>query len=190
MTDFPTVSYMVLTCEMPTWSLWKVPLLGGALLHRPLKGVLPKALEKNVNTKLAKLHISLTVFDCLQACFKDNLINGRKLITVDASSLPRMGITDFEHIKVCTKIKLVFKYWTITCLPKVRFWGNGPFTSEFLTSHWFSKAGFVFGKNKVWNMGSWILCLLPVMVFWLFTAHCLSAFLTSLIQFFSCFKQV
>lgn len=38
-----------------------------------------------------------------RACFKDNLINGRKLITVDASSLPRMGITDFEHIKVIAK---------------------------------------------------------------------------------------
>lgn len=148
---------------MPTWSLWKVPLLGGALLHRPLKGVLPKALRKNVNTKLAKLRISLTVFDCLQACFKDNLINGRKLITVDASSLPRMGITDFEHIKVCTKIKLVFKYWTITCLPKVRFWGNGPFTSEFLTSHWFSKAGFFFLekiKCEIWGRESFVYSLL------------------------------
>ncbi len=35
-----------------------------------------------------------------QRCFTDNLINGRKLITVHASSLPRVGITDFEHIKV------------------------------------------------------------------------------------------
>ncbi|XP_020622467.1 sterile alpha motif domain-containing protein 15-like isoform X2 [Orbicella faveolata] len=42
-------------------------------------------------------------FQQYRACFKDNLINGRKLITVDASSLPRMGITDFEHIKVIAK---------------------------------------------------------------------------------------
>lgn len=42
-------------------------------------------------------------FKQYRACFKDNLINGRKLITVDASSLPRMGITDFEHIKVIAK---------------------------------------------------------------------------------------
>lgn len=41
--------------------------------------------------------------DCPQACFRENLINGRKLITVDASSLPRMGVTDFEHIKVCVQ---------------------------------------------------------------------------------------
>ena len=35
-----------------------------------------------------------------QRCFSDNLINGRKLITIHGSSLPRVGITDFEHIKV------------------------------------------------------------------------------------------
>ncbi|XP_015754991.1 PREDICTED: sterile alpha motif domain-containing protein 15-like isoform X2 [Acropora digitifera] len=37
------------------------------------------------------------------ACFKDNLVNGRKLINVDASSLPRMGVNDFDHIKVIAK---------------------------------------------------------------------------------------
>ena len=72
--------------------------MGGTSQHGPLKEVLTKA---NVNIKFAKLHANLTILDCSQACFKDNLINGRKLITVDASSLPRMGITDFEHIKVC-----------------------------------------------------------------------------------------
>ncbi|KAJ7377299.1 ribosomal large subunit assembly [Desmophyllum pertusum] len=42
-------------------------------------------------------------FEQYRACFKDNLINGRKLINIDASSLPRMGVTDFEHIKVIAK---------------------------------------------------------------------------------------
>lgn len=42
-------------------------------------------------------------FNQYRACFKDNLINGRKLINVDASSLPRMGVNDFEHIKIIAK---------------------------------------------------------------------------------------
>ncbi|XP_038073323.1 sterile alpha motif domain-containing protein 15-like [Patiria miniata] len=32
-------------------------------------------------------------------CFTTNGIDGRKLILVDASHLPSLGITDFEHIK-------------------------------------------------------------------------------------------
>lgn len=47
------------------------------------------------------MRCSLYFLHCLQACFKDNLVNGRKLINVDASSLPRLGVNDFEHIKVC-----------------------------------------------------------------------------------------
>ncbi|EDO37353.1 predicted protein, partial [Nematostella vectensis] len=35
--------------------------------------------------------------------FSDNLVNGRRLIQVDASTLPRMGVTDFEHIKFISK---------------------------------------------------------------------------------------
>ncbi|XP_029194333.2 sterile alpha motif domain-containing protein 15-like isoform X1 [Acropora muricata] len=42
-------------------------------------------------------------FKQYRACFKDNLVNGRKLINVDASSLPRMGVNDFDHIKVIAK---------------------------------------------------------------------------------------
>uniref|UniRef100_A0A4W3HE67 SAM domain-containing protein n=1 Tax=Callorhinchus milii TaxID=7868 RepID=A0A4W3HE67_CALMI len=47
-----------------------------------------------------------------QACFKSNRINGRKLIYVTASSLPNMGITDFQHIKVITAA--IRKLMTIT----------------------------------------------------------------------------
>lgn len=36
-------------------------------------------------------------------CFVDNVINGRKLITIDASTLPNIGITDFEHMKIIAK---------------------------------------------------------------------------------------
>nr|CAB3265851.1 sterile alpha motif domain-containing protein 15-like [Phallusia mammillata] len=31
-------------------------------------------------------------------CFTTNLINGRKLVLVNSSLLPRLGITDFDHI--------------------------------------------------------------------------------------------
>ncbi|XP_071962959.1 sterile alpha motif domain-containing protein 15-like [Antedon mediterranea] len=37
------------------------------------------------------------------ACFETNMINGRKLILMDASNLPKIGITDFEHIKFIAK---------------------------------------------------------------------------------------
>lgn len=32
-------------------------------------------------------------------CFTTNFINGKKLIHVNASQLPKLGITDFDHIK-------------------------------------------------------------------------------------------
>ncbi|EDV22654.1 Sterile alpha motif domain-containing protein 15 [Trichoplax sp. H2] len=35
--------------------------------------------------------------------FLQNEIKGRNLIAVDASTLPKMGITDFDHIKIITK---------------------------------------------------------------------------------------
>uniref|UniRef100_A0A3B5KKF1 SAM domain-containing protein n=1 Tax=Takifugu rubripes TaxID=31033 RepID=A0A3B5KKF1_TAKRU len=34
------------------------------------------------------------------ACFTDNLINGRKLIHINCSNMPRLGITDFKDMKV------------------------------------------------------------------------------------------
>ncbi|XP_072552955.1 sterile alpha motif domain-containing protein 15-like [Salminus brasiliensis] len=34
------------------------------------------------------------------ACFTENLITGKKLIYVNCCYLPRLGITDFEHMKV------------------------------------------------------------------------------------------
>ena len=36
-----------------------------------------------------------------QECFRANFIDGRQLINIDASSLPRIGVTDFDHVKVC-----------------------------------------------------------------------------------------
>lgn len=33
-------------------------------------------------------------------CFTENFITGRKLIYVDCTNLPKLGITDFEHMKV------------------------------------------------------------------------------------------
>ena len=35
-----------------------------------------------------------------QSCFTTNMIDGRHLIRIEASAFPRIGITDFEHIKV------------------------------------------------------------------------------------------
>lgn len=37
-----------------------------------------------------------------EECFVANYINGRKLILIDATNLPKIGITDFEHIKQLT----------------------------------------------------------------------------------------
>eukprot|EP00043_Microstomoeca_roanoka_P016817 m.173546 g.173546 ORF g.173546 m.173546 type:complete len:84 (-) comp16532_c1_seq1:349-600(-) len=36
-------------------------------------------------------------------CFESNYINGEKLKYIDASRLPRLGITDFTHIKSIAK---------------------------------------------------------------------------------------
>ncbi|XP_072307302.1 sterile alpha motif domain-containing protein 15-like [Eucyclogobius newberryi] len=39
-------------------------------------------------------------------CFTENGISGRKLIHVHGSTLPKLGITDFEHIKViCAHVR-------------------------------------------------------------------------------------
>ncbi|XP_068565072.1 sterile alpha motif domain-containing protein 15-like [Cebidichthys violaceus] len=39
-------------------------------------------------------------FPQYKACFTDNFITGRKLIYVNCVYLPRLGITDFEDMKV------------------------------------------------------------------------------------------
>ena len=36
----------------------------------------------------------------LQECFRANMVDGKKLMFIEASSLCKMGIQDFEHIKV------------------------------------------------------------------------------------------
>jgi len=41
-----------------------------------------------------------------QECFASNFVTGRRLIIIDASTLPKLGITDFMHIKV----SIVHKY--------------------------------------------------------------------------------
>ncbi|XP_030069587.1 sterile alpha motif domain-containing protein 15 [Microcaecilia unicolor] len=38
-------------------------------------------------------------FPQYQGCFLENFITGRKLIFINSSNLPQLGITDFEHIK-------------------------------------------------------------------------------------------
>ncbi|ELU06905.1 hypothetical protein CAPTEDRAFT_229271 [Capitella teleta] len=42
-------------------------------------------------------------FGFYRDCFICNAISGRRLILMEASSLPSIGITDFEHIKTITK---------------------------------------------------------------------------------------
>lgn len=73
-----------------------------------------------------------------QDCFVSNFINGRRLLLIDASSMPRIGITDFEHIKVklinhnclllsyhnlkikgCAKILKKKKHFTVTVYARV-----------------------------------------------------------------------
>eukprot|EP00039_Didymoeca_costata_P020526 m.341587 g.341587 ORF g.341587 m.341587 type:complete len:128 (-) comp20225_c0_seq1:17-400(-) len=38
-------------------------------------------------------------FPMYKSCFVENGISGKRLMTVNASKLPKLGITDFEHIK-------------------------------------------------------------------------------------------
>jgi len=41
-----------------------------------------------------------------KSCFTENFVDGRKLILVDANSLPKVGIQDFDHIKtICSAIR-------------------------------------------------------------------------------------
>ena len=63
----------------------------------------PRSTPWRLSTTWANVWASGLVILCLwlQKCFSENLVDGRKLVTVDASSLPRMGIKDFQHIKVC-----------------------------------------------------------------------------------------
>ncbi|KAK7101339.1 sterile alpha motif domain-containing protein 15-like [Littorina saxatilis] len=42
-------------------------------------------------------------FPHYKSCFTTNMIDGRKLIRIEASAFPRVGITDFEHIKIIAK---------------------------------------------------------------------------------------
>ncbi|XP_057313965.1 sterile alpha motif domain-containing protein 15-like [Hydractinia symbiolongicarpus] len=55
-------------------------------------------------------------FPQYRLCFSNNLISGKKLIHMNASNLPRIGITDFEHIKEITaKVRgllgVNYPYW-------------------------------------------------------------------------------
>ncbi|XP_069494097.1 sterile alpha motif domain-containing protein 15 [Ambystoma mexicanum] len=43
-------------------------------------------------------------FPQYQECFTENFINGRKLIFVNCSNLPQMGINDFEHMKEISRL--------------------------------------------------------------------------------------
>lgn len=40
------------------------------------------------------------MFFDFKPCFTENFINGRKLICVNCSSMPRLGITDFKDMQV------------------------------------------------------------------------------------------
>jgi hypothetical protein len=42
-------------------------------------------------------------FEQYKECFRSNMINGRKLIRVDASTLPSMGITDYHHVRIISR---------------------------------------------------------------------------------------
>ncbi|XP_064607138.1 sterile alpha motif domain-containing protein 15-like [Liolophura sinensis] len=62
---------------------------------------LPRALYWSTN-QVANW-IAKIGFPFYKNCFTDNYITGRRLIKLDASSLPRIGICDFDHIKFISK---------------------------------------------------------------------------------------
>ncbi|KAM8921308.1 sterile alpha motif domain-containing protein 15 [Pelodytes ibericus] len=43
-------------------------------------------------------------FPQYEACFTENCINGRKLIHVTCSTLPQIGVTDFQHMKAISNL--------------------------------------------------------------------------------------
>ncbi|XP_053545231.1 sterile alpha motif domain-containing protein 15 [Bombina bombina] len=43
-------------------------------------------------------------FPQYEECFTENCINGRKLIHINCSTLPQMGVTDFEHMKIISQL--------------------------------------------------------------------------------------
>ena len=60
----------------------------------------------NFNRSLITIHIATSGFPQYEQCFVSNHISGRKLITIDASNLPRIGVTDYTHIRtISQKIK-------------------------------------------------------------------------------------
>ncbi|XP_020789340.1 sterile alpha motif domain-containing protein 15-like [Boleophthalmus pectinirostris] len=48
----------------------------------------------------AAMWIESLGFPQYKKCFTENFISGRKLIHVNCSNLPKLGITDFNHMKV------------------------------------------------------------------------------------------
>merc|ERR1711879_7141 len=43
-------------------------------------------------------------FPQYESCFRNNFICGKKLFTVDGSSLPKLGVNDYEDIKAITRL--------------------------------------------------------------------------------------
>ncbi|KAE8586110.1 hypothetical protein XENTR_v10021553 [Xenopus tropicalis] len=43
-------------------------------------------------------------FPQYEACFTQNYISGRKLIHVNCSTLPQIGVTDFQHMKEISRL--------------------------------------------------------------------------------------
>ncbi|XP_078263114.1 sterile alpha motif domain-containing protein 15-like isoform X2 [Rhinoraja longicauda] len=57
-------------------------------------------ISQNWDERFVAKWIAKLGFPQYQDCFLSNGITGRKLIFVNGSTLPRIGITDFEHMKL------------------------------------------------------------------------------------------
>lgn len=67
---------------------------------QPTERIVPKFDYLQWSPERVAEWISELGFPQYKECFTANFISGRKLIHVNCSNLPQMGITDFEHMKV------------------------------------------------------------------------------------------
>ena len=69
--------------------------------------------EKNATIFSIMANSPIIVVRYYRACFEKNLVSGKHLILMDASALPKIGITDFQHIKVIAKGQLNLIYYSV-----------------------------------------------------------------------------
>ncbi|XP_075263186.1 sterile alpha motif domain-containing protein 15-like [Convolutriloba macropyga] len=71
----------------------------GASSSRPVSSRPGEPIALNWSIEEVQEWVAQIGYPQYKDCFSDNFIDGRKLILMDCSHLPRIGITDFQHMK-------------------------------------------------------------------------------------------